>query len=417
MLLLAAVIWWQKETVIGVPVRWQIQRSVDQHDPRTAFRWASRGRQLLPNDPEMALARAGIARRLGRMELVEQDLADALKLGADAEDVQREQWLALAQTGQMQRAEPHLAQLLRNAPRNADVCEAYVLGFIRTNRTDTALTLLEAWIADDPNNAKPRLMKGQVLRLLSNFSEAESEFQAAMTLAPHWLDPQLELAELLVERNRFDEALPLLEALTTADPATGASVRRDLALAECHLTNGQTEAAVQLLQDAHRRAPEALEPAVVLGRALIESGRYDEALEPLQAALKIRPGYDETHYLLSQAYAFSGDREQAQKHSRFVQQARAALEELDRLNAQLLQGAADAETLIRAGEIQLKYGDPTEGAIRILSGLDLAPDNQKGLELLADHYAELAASSRQYQELAQDFAERLQAARSTSPSP
>lgn len=402
------LIWWQRHTVIGRPLQWLVRSSLQEHDLAAAMTWANRARQGLPDDPDLALLRAGVARRMGRMKLVQQDLESAKSLGADPEDLQREQWLALAQTGQMQKAEPFLGELLRRAERSDEVCEAYVLGYIRANRTEAALTLLEAWIADDDQNAKAYLMKGQVLKLLSNFAAAEEQFRQAVKLDQDWPLPQLELAELLVERNRFDEARPVLESLSTSEADVSSMVRRNVALADCYMAEGQTEDAIRLLQSAHQRQPQSLEPAVVLGRALIESGQYEAALEPLLAALQIRPGYDETHYLLSQAYAFAGDRESAAKHSKFVEEARAELQELDELNADLLEEPGDVEKLVRAGEIQLKYGDPREGVIRILAGLDLEPNHRDGLRLLMNYYEDLANTDPAYEPMAARFAEQLQ---------
>jgi predicted Zn-dependent protease len=83
------------------------------------------------------------------------------------------------------------------------------------------------------------------------------------------------------------------------------------------------------------------------------------------------------------------------------------LGELDRLNADVLTEPDNAAKLIRAGEIMMAYGDPEEGVLRILTGLDHDPTNATGLELLASHYVARAERDTAYQHLATEFQQRL----------
>ena len=124
-------------------------------------------------------------------------------------------------------------------------------------------------------------------------------------------------------------------------------------------------------------------------------------------ALELRPGYDETHYLLAQAYSLSGRPDKADQHLRIVSAAREALEELDSLNADVLTDPNNAAKLIRAGEIMMTYGDPEEGVLRVLTGLDHEPDNVTGLHVLTNHYRGKAERDPSFRQLASDFQQRL----------
>ena len=345
-----------------------------------------------------------------------QQVSDALKaaseLGASNEELQREQWLALAQSRQMRLAEPQLPRLLRDREYdNKEVCRAFVIGFIRNNRTDVALQLLEPWITDATDDATPLLLRARIYRLLSAPNKAEQDLRDAIQREPDWTEPELELAELLIERKRFSEAASLLESMDGQNPHVA---RTNIGLAECRLAEGQAESAVSLLRSACDADAESLDAHVALGRTLLEVGEYTESVDVLKLALQLRPGYDETHYLLAQAYSLSDRRELAEEHLEFVESARSALQELDKINADLMQDAGDPSRLTRAGEIQLLYGDPNEGIIRILAALDLDPGNANALQLLADYYQSKASLSDKYRNLASQYQQRLTEAKKLS---
>lgn len=318
----------------------------------------------------------------------------------------REQWLAMAQCGQMRDAEPHLGELLTDRQfDNRDVCEAFVIGYIRNHRPAVARTLLDPWIADHPNDATPLLLRARILRLTGLPKESEQDFLAAIKMKPHWTEPRLELAELLIDRKRFDDAREYFQELMTDDAFY---VRVRIGLAECLAAEGNSEQAEQVLQQASRFDPKSVHAWQALGRTLLENGKYKDAIQALEKALELRPHDDETNYLAGQAFSLNGQRDQADQYFQNVETARAALAELDRLNAELLVEANDPQKLIRAGEIMLRYGDPTEGVLLIHSGLDINPGDIKGLRLLAEHYASRAAEDFQYQTLADDFEQKLQ---------
>ena len=114
---------------------------------------------VLQKDPQHAEAHYLLAkayRRLGEMKQVHNHLASAVRLGYDGKAIVREQWLALAQSGQMREAAPHLPDLLIQQTEDVrNVCEAYVNGFFLTNQFADAFRLLDVWQADFPNDPHP----------------------------------------------------------------------------------------------------------------------------------------------------------------------------------------------------------------------------------------------------------------------
>ena len=411
-IVLIGLLVWQRGRLIGEPIKSMVAQRLMERQFEAAVWWNDWGRSINSADPDFVVNQARIARRQGQMDKVSDALKLASELGASVKVLEREQTLALAQSGQLVLNLFQLSALLVDPDfDNTEVCEAFVLGYIRTARAPEAIPLLTGWISDEENNPWPLLLRARCHKLMKLHKEAEDDFAAVIKMDPKWNQPKLEMGELLVELNRFDEAGKLLAGLVAEDnnAETDYSVRLRIVQAECLVADGDSTQATELLRAACKLDATNLNAFVALGRCLLEDGKPKEAEQPLLAALKLRAGYDETHYLLAQVYSQIGPPEKAKHHSDYVRNARDALVELDRLNAALTTRKT-AEALIRAGEIQLKYDDPRLGVMRILAALDMEPGNPQALSLLASHYAQLAKDDASYETLAKEFQQRLKAA-------
>lgn len=411
--LLIALLTWQRGLLLGSPIKAMVAQRLMKRQFDQAIWWNNLGRTIVPADPDFVVNEARIARRGGQMDRVTDALKLASEMGASVAVLEREQTLALAQSGQLEQVQDQLSALLVDPDfDNTEVCEAFVLGYIRTARAPEAIPLLTGWIQDESDNPWPLLLRARCHKLMKLHQEAEDDFSAVIEMDPAWNQPRLELGELLVELNRFEDARAQMAGLVDGDDGSESdySIRLRIAVAECCVADGDSAQAADLLHKACDLDPQNLDAFVALGRCLLEDGEPEQAKAPLLKALELREGYDETHYLLAQVYSRTGPPEKAKYHSDYVRAARDALTELDRLNAELATRKT-AAILIRAGEIQLKYDDPRLGVMRILAALDMEPANEQGLRLLANHYATLAEKDKNYRQLASEFRERVEAVR------
>lgn len=385
---------------------------IKSHQIADARWWIDCAAGIAPQDPSTLLLQARILRHQGDMAGVSNVLKQAREHGARDLDLRRQQWLAMAQSGQMSLAEPHLSRLLTDQSYdNKDVCLAFVIGYLRTQQSDSATTLLNTWIADTQDDATPYLYRARIRNLLSQPESAEEDFRSAIAVEPDWPQPQLELGELLTDTKKYESAKQLLAGVMDVPEL---AVRARIAMAECELSLANTTAAVSILAEACSIEPSSVDARIAYGNALVETGDYRSAIDNLKQALESRSNDDEAHYLLGQAYTLDGNGEAATPHFEFVKEARRARDELDKLNSQLITNPKDATSLIRAGEILLMYGTPEEGVIRIMAGLDLAPRNLTGLALLAAHYEQKAVGSSDFQALAVHYKDLLDKARSST---
>ena len=122
-LILAFFLYWQRQSILSPPFRAVVSSHIAARDLESAQRWIQTAQRLMPNNPEFALLEANVARREGDMQTVSAALRKASKLGAARSDLNREQWLALAQCGQMKQAEPEIAHPA--PPADQPDCDQY----------------------------------------------------------------------------------------------------------------------------------------------------------------------------------------------------------------------------------------------------------------------------------------------------
>ena len=77
---------------------------------------------------------------------------------------------------------------------------------------------------------------------------------------------------------------------------------------------GRIEEAIRPLQEAVRLAPESAEARNYLGSLYAAQGRYDEAAKFFQDALRVRPDYAQAHQSLAQLLLLQGKKEEAAVH-------------------------------------------------------------------------------------------------------
>jgi len=117
--------------------------------------------------------------------------------------------------------------------------------------------------------------------------------------------------------------------------------RRDLA--KVWLEKRRPRRAIPLLESARRRAPEDGELALLYGRALLESGRAEEALEPLVAAAATNE-----KMMYGEAYLVAG---------RALDQLRRFAEAEDALGRYVRVNSSSVEGFVRLALVRREQGD------------------------------------------------------------
>ncbi len=389
-------------------------RALSVGSPADAVVWLDRAERVVTTTGSLQLLRARAERRLGRLDAVRSALDQAARLGANPKDIHLENCLAQAQSGQLGAVERFLPQFLTEAgDRAPEICEAYVVGYLRSQRFDSALQLLAAWIADWPRDSRPLLFRSRVWMVELQTKNAVEDLSKALELTPHDLEITCELANVLRQRNEWARALELYSRCWSSPHWGGKS---KLGTGLCHKALGNAAESERFLREAATPVAADNEALREYGRWLQENGRSGEAVAVLERAVGNTPYDDELHYLLAQALQGSGKREAAIPHFDYVAKARTAFRELRLIQDQLRKSPTETALLVRAGEILMRYSDPEEGVVRLMAVLDRDPHNPTALNLLVEHYDRRSSQDPVYQALAEEFRRRLAVPAPSLPS-
>lgn len=151
-----------------------------------------------------------------------------------------------------------------------------------------------AWLAH--NNL------GLVLAERGRLAEARAHFEAARRLAPAVAEHHMNLGRLAIAEGSLDEAVRHLAEAARLDPGA-ANARSNLGVAR--LRQGRLDEAVSSLEEALRLAPAHPEATASLaaarqqqGVALARAGRLEDALDRFRQATRLAPDDPDAHYNL-----------------------------------------------------------------------------------------------------------------------
>lgn len=378
------------------------ERAIRERAPERALVWVKRTEWLAVGEPETALLRARVHRKLGELDEVAHWLEEALRRGASRDDVQREEWLAYAQAGQMQQAGPHLQELLLTSNEDLpEVCDAYVTGYMRIGHDQKAQAILESWIADYPDDPWPVYLRGKIARRQSRFADAERDFRKVLDLDPHAAHAAVDLGDVLLIQLQPQQALDQYER-GMGDPQT--SLLAMLGAAKARQSLGDAEQAAALFNRVLDERPDDAAALHGLGELALHEGQLEEAISRLEASLQSDPQSLATRYLLVQALQQSGRGDQTGVHLERIEAARTGLSELQNLRDELSKQPDNPELRYQIAELEYGYGSRDDAVLTYLSVLDLDPRHVPTHKALAQHYGQLARHDPAFQALAEHHA-------------
>ncbi len=356
------------------------------HQVDEALVWLEAAEAHNSDDAEVQFLMARTHRRRGAFELCRRHVQEAWRLGFPVQRLEREQWLALAQSGQIDEAEPHLDELLADPQGDVqEICDAYVAGYLRVYRFDPALELLDAWQADFPKDPQPLFWRARIWEHTFADHKAVDLYREAVELAPYRTDLRSDLAALLSERREFDEAEEHFRHCAKEAPD---NIEILAGWGNCLLEQQQTDRARKLFSQALEKDPTHFQALYGLGRLELRAGEKHEALKWLELAYEQNPKHSRMRFALASALRDTGQTQAAKAHYQYYTDAKKALDELDDLMGQVFNEPDLVETRYQVGMKLIEYVSSVQGAIWLQSVLQLDPSHAPTHEALAAHYAE-----------------------------
>jgi tetratricopeptide (TPR) repeat protein/tRNA A-37 threonylcarbamoyl transferase component Bud32 len=311
----------------------QLNERPDLYDALVGFTACIR---LRPDFPWPYNNRGTVYLRLGQHELAVADFTAALELAPDYAEALANRGLAYLAVGKIDRA---LEDFNRAITVNSKYFPAYAeRAEIYRQRKQYAEAAADytRLLALGGDRAPLFEKRAAAYRALNQPEGAIQDYGELVQLNPKNLQARAARAELFLGRGRYAEAREDLTRILEAAPRAAAVWRMRAILNWQNLKD--FDAALADWRQVALLAPKDPEAHRCVGCILLGRRQYGAALEALQKALDLRPGYPEVVWARAQIYLWQGQPEQA-------------LKELDPLVARLPEGPA--ETLnVRAAVYQ-----------------------------------------------------------------
>jgi tetratricopeptide (TPR) repeat protein len=268
------------------------------------------------DDMPMQFLHARILRRLGQHAQAGMALARATKLGLPEKDGMREFVLNEA-SGNFNRLEPALKQLLESNPDDVEVEEALAEGYGRSQRWQEAERANGRMLELEPGRHEIRLARGKARLELGRYDGAAADFKEYLANVPDHFEARLLLAHCFLSNTHIAEAQKELSQCRRLQPTHPGPL---IGLANCALEMGELENAQTLIQEARILGPG--DPLVlhVQGSLYLRRRRYDLAVPLYETILKSNPRDKQAHLKLAQALSQTGEQKRAQEHQEAFQQ-------------------------------------------------------------------------------------------------
>jgi tetratricopeptide (TPR) repeat protein len=189
---------------------------------------------------------------------------------------------------------------------------------------DLAAKITEAGTRRNPSSPRLHLQRGVVFATSGRLEEALKEFEISSTLAPDQRFPRVAAGFVLMQLERYSEAIELLRtqsARTPDDPYVlwflGEALNRSSSKPGTELE----KEAIDALERSVSLAPRLAQPRAVLGKILLRRGEVDRSVAQLEKAVELDPSDMGATYQLAQALQKKGDVTRARQLFSIVQQA------------------------------------------------------------------------------------------------
>ncbi|MGB7738937.1 MAG: tetratricopeptide repeat protein [Steroidobacteraceae bacterium] len=248
-------------------------------------------------DPEFALAYVGLSDSLtlqiehaGAQEDVNLARADAavataLELDPNLAEAWASSALIRSFRGQLDRADPLYRRSIALNPNYAAAYQRFSRNAGGLGHRDEALAAAEKAVELDPLSAIVNADLGRALVSVGRFDEAADRFRKANEIDPEMPMPYRQAGVLdAYARNRFADAVPLLQRAAALDPE---NPLLEYFLARLYFDLGDDVAAIRVIEAARKRWPGHAAVLMVSAEMHMNTGEWGAALKDTQRLLAL----------------------------------------------------------------------------------------------------------------------------------
>jgi tetratricopeptide (TPR) repeat protein len=187
--------------------------------------------------------------------------------------------------GKLPEAMIHYRKAISAGPHDASMHNNIGAALAGCGRLDDAMALYQKALEIRPDSGEVYNNRGAALLARGRLDEAMRDFQKAVALKPDCADAQSNLGLLFANRGQLEDAIAHYRQALAIQP-DHATARANL---EAALQMRQVDAAIAQLQQAVHGRPADVRLRNELGMALVNRGRWTEALAQYRRALELQP--------------------------------------------------------------------------------------------------------------------------------
>jgi Flp pilus assembly protein TadD len=334
------------------------------------------------------LLSARAARRVGSWEEADTLLTEYWRQYGDEEPLIFERILYRASRGDLEgTGEAIRARIVKGGPQARFAREALVTGLTYRFRWLEARAVLDAWLAETPNDTLALIQHGKYLEQQNAFEEAMNAYRRVIELDPEQLEARLRLATILLSRRYGEEAAAELEVLRknlSDNPEIQVLWARSLSLL------GRTEESRAVIAACLASFPDYPPALLEQGNNALLDGDEEAAEKHLARAVRLDPGNSQIRNKYALVLSRNDKPAQAAEEYAKARQLEADGERI----AQIIRGPFQDNPNNPAihheiGAIALRSGLVDEALRWFNSALQVDPNHLPTHQILANLYREL----------------------------
>ncbi|MBO0910569.1 MAG: tetratricopeptide repeat protein [Acidobacteria bacterium] len=259
---------------------------------------------LDPKHGDAYLALAVIETKTGKFDAAEADYKKAVDLKATAANPHMELAAFYQFRGRYPEAEQEITSVISSDPKDLNARASMAKLYMAEGKKKEAETFLGQVKRDFPNNSNGYRMLGDFYFEEGDTDRALAEYTSLHNAHPKDLVVSKNYVQLLILKNRLDEADKLNEEILSA------KVKDDEALVfrgEIQLRRGKLNEAIQTFQSVIVKNPDLAPAHYQLGLALSQQGELGRAVSEWQQAIRIQPAMTDAYRALATVSLRKGD--------------------------------------------------------------------------------------------------------------
>jgi tetratricopeptide (TPR) repeat protein len=264
-----------------------------------------------PTDQEALRLRAALLMDTRKPENIDKALAELQAgIAQSPDDMLSRYSLARAYMlkSDLENANKQLTEVVTRGPRFLPAHLLLAEIALQRRQPQEVLTQVAPILAAQPDDARARLLEVLALSATGRSGEAHNKLNVLIKDQPNYADAQLELGVMNLQEKKLSEAEAIFRKLYDARQALPRSLE---GLVQVLVARDRANQALPLLEEEVKRSPQPGNLRLVLARTAAGVGRDAVVEEQLRLAVKEDPKSYDAHAMLGDYYRQKGDLNQA----------------------------------------------------------------------------------------------------------